>query len=75
MVLPAKKGDAIGRVTNHTRLIGVIMPNEQSIDTDWPEYRVSVDEVEALTGFDFFSELPDDIETEIESITDDIEVD
>ncbi len=27
---------------------------------------VSVDEVERLTGFDFFSSLPDDIETEIE---------
>jgi endonuclease G len=28
---------------------------------------VSVDEVERVTGFDFFSELPDEIENEVES--------
>lgn len=75
MVLPEKRGDPIARVTTHTRLIAVVIPNEQQIETDWTEYRVSVDEVEELTGFNFFSELPNDIEDEIESITDDVEVD
>ena len=31
-------------------------------------YLTSVDEVEKVTGFDFFSELPDDIENKIEAI-------
>jgi len=75
LVLSDRKGAPVERVTKHTRVIGVIMPNSQTIDADWTEYRVSVDEVEQLTGFDFFSEVPDDIEDEIESITDDEDVD
>lgn len=31
------------------------------------DYATTIDEVEKITGFDFFSELPDEIETKIES--------
>ena len=31
-------------------------------------YACSVDEVEELTGFDFFSSLPDEIEDKVESV-------
>lgn len=46
--------------------IGFVMPN-------WPTpggmqaYAVTVDSVETLTGFDFFSALPDELETKLES--------
>ena len=42
------------------------MPNEPTT-TEFDEYAVTVDAVEVLTGFDFFSALDDKIENEIES--------
>ncbi len=32
------------------------------------DFLVSVDDVEAVTGFDFFSELPDPLEAQVESL-------
>lgn len=50
--------DMIG---SHTRLIGVIMPNEQSVGHGWAKYRVSVREIEDLTGYHFFDRAPADV--------------
>ncbi len=48
----------VSRVTKNTRTIAVIMPNTQGIrNDDWRNFRVSVDAVEALTGFNFFSNV------------------
>lgn len=69
MVLPAGTND-VARVTSATRLIAVWMPNTNSVVSDWRTYRVSVDYVESLTGFDFFSNVPDAIEAQIESVVD-----
>jgi len=70
LVLPAGTND-VSRVTTSTRTIAVIMPNTQGIrTTDWHTYRVSVDQVEALTGFDFFSNVPVGIQAVIESVVD-----
>ncbi len=70
IVLPAGTDD-VNRVTAATRTIAVIMPNTQGIrTTDWKTYRVSVDQVEALTGFDFFSNVPTNIQAAIESVVD-----
>jgi len=47
--------------------IGFIIPNEISFDP-LPKYAMSIDEVEARTGIDFFSELmPADQEAELEA--------
>lgn len=46
--------------------IGFIMANT-SIDGGVQATAVSIDEVEAVTGYDFFSALPDDIEQEVEA--------
>lgn len=46
--------------------IGFIMPNG-SVPGGMQAHAMTVDQVEEITGFDFFSELPDDIEQEIES--------
>jgi endonuclease G len=52
-------GNDMARVTTSTRTIAVIMPNSQDIRTaDWRSYRVSVDQIEQLTGYDFFSNVP-----------------
>jgi endonuclease G len=62
--------DDISRVNAATRTIAVIMPNQNSINPDWHTYLTTVDAVEALTGYDFFANVPDIIETSIEAGTD-----
>ena len=67
LVLPKASGDDVARVTCGTQVIAVIMPNIQGIRTDpWENYIVSVNQVEALTGYDFFSNLPDNVENCLE---------
>jgi len=63
-------GDGIADVTADTRVIAVDIPNEQDISTNWQDFRVSVDDIEEATGYDLFSNLPDDIEAEIEAQVD-----
>lgn len=71
IVLPVGDGDDAARVTTSTRVIAVIMPNQTDIrNNDWRQYRVSVDQVEALTGYDFFSNVPVDIQNVIEATVD-----
>lgn len=50
------------------RAIGFIYPN-MSAPGNMENYSMSVDDVERITGLDFFSTLPDDIENQIESIS------
>jgi endonuclease G len=50
------------------RAIGFIMKNEKE-ELPLSSYVVSVDRVEKITGLDFFSALPDDVENSIESST------
>lgn len=47
------------------RGIGFIMPNDK-VPGGMQAAAVSIDEVERVTGHDFFSSLPDDIENEVE---------
>ncbi|MCA1565766.1 MAG: DNA/RNA non-specific endonuclease [Acidobacteria bacterium] len=70
LVQPQGTND-VTRVTTSTRVIAVVMPNAQGIRTNmWEQYRVSVDEVEQLTGYDFFSNVPTSIQAVIESVVD-----
>lgn len=48
------------------RAIGFIMPNDAP-EEGLEAMAVSVDQIEEITGFDFFSCLPDDIENEVEA--------
>lgn len=52
-----------------TKAIGFILPNQKS-SQPLAFYAVSVDNVEALTGLDFFSNLPDDQEKDLEAAFD-----
>jgi len=57
-------------VTTSTRTIAVVVPNSGTIGPDWRSYRVSVDQVEGMTGFDFFSNVPASIQSVIEASVD-----
>lgn len=54
--------------TKPPRAIGFIFPNKPTED-GLEALSTSVDNIEAITGFDFFECLPDDIESEVESST------
>jgi endonuclease G len=68
LVLPKASGDDVQRVTAAARTIAVILPNAQGIrNVDWQTYLVSVDQVEALTEYDFFENVADAVENSIEA--------
>lgn len=51
---------------NEPRGIAFVYPH-MNCPGNMQDYATSIDEVEKITGFDFFSELPDEIENKIES--------
>jgi endonuclease G, mitochondrial len=69
MVLPAGTND-VSRVTTSTRCIAVIMNNDNGPFNNWGTYRVSIDYIESLTGFNFFSNVSTSIQAAIESVID-----
>ncbi|HXG86485.1 MAG TPA: DNA/RNA non-specific endonuclease [Pyrinomonadaceae bacterium] len=69
MVLPNGTND-VSRVTTSTRLIAVYIPNNNSVVSDWKQYRVSTDYVESSTGSNFFSNVADSVENTIEAVID-----
>ncbi|MCU1228375.1 MAG: polymorphic outer membrane protein [Acidobacteria bacterium] len=70
LVLPKASGNDVTHVTAATRSIAVLMPNVQGIRSDdWHNYITTVDAVEALTGYNFFSNVPDAIQNAVEGGT------
>jgi endonuclease G len=68
LVLPKDAGDDASRVSCSSRTIAVVMPNTQGIRNDpWENYLTTVDAIEALTGYDLFSALPEPIQRCVEA--------
>ncbi len=67
LVLPKDSGDDFSRVSCTTRTITVIMPNTQSVNSDWKASLTTVDAVETLTGYDILSNLPEPIQNCVEA--------
>lgn len=67
LIMPNGDND-LQRVTKSTRAFGVIVPNFPPVNPSapWRNFRVSVDTVEHLTGFNFFSNVPIGTQTIIE---------
>lgn len=66
IVIPSGSKD-VSRVTTSPRTIAIILPNSGAINSDWRTYGVSVDQVEALTGYDFFSNVSASTQSVIEA--------
>ena len=49
------------------KAIAFWMEHKENRDNDYASYAISIDELERLTGIDFFCNLPDDIERQVES--------
>jgi endonuclease G len=58
----------------NTRVISIIMPNDQTVDFDWTKYCVSASAVEKLTGYTLFRNVPDEIALALREKVDDVEV-
>ena len=67
LVIP-NGSDDLSRINKQTRTIGLIMPNflPLSQSAPWRQFRVTVDQVEAFTGYNFFSNIPKNTQELIE---------
>lgn len=70
VILPIGDND-IDRINTGTRVIAIKIPNRQSIKSSWGNYRISIDELENLTGYNFLSNLSSSIQKQLESQIDD----
>ncbi len=59
VVLPNGTND-LQRISKATRTIAILIPNQPplSASTPWRNFKTSIDDIEALTGYDFFSNIP-----------------
>jgi endonuclease G len=70
VVLPVGSND-VSRVTTSTRVIAVLMPNNQTVNSQtWGRYRVSVDALESRLGYNFLSNVPESVQAVIEAAAD-----
>jgi endonuclease G len=58
----------------NSRVIAVIMPNDENVGSEWAKYRTSAREVEKLTGLRFFSRLPGGLADSLGDHVDKVEV-
>jgi len=65
--VPATFWKAILRTAPDTACIAFMMPNQPAKLGPFPTYRVTVDSLETATGIDLFPQLPDAVESRIES--------
>lgn len=59
IIIPNGSND-LERINKATRTIAIIVPNQPPVNssTPWRQYRTTVKAVEALTGYEFFSNVP-----------------
>jgi len=68
VVVLDKPGLGLSGVTSNTRVIAVNTPNDVGIkNRSYREYLTTVDELEKLTGYDFLSDVPKEIQVLIEA--------
>ncbi len=60
VVVPTGPGSAVSRITASTRVIAIKVPNIAGVrSTPWEDFVTSVAQIEADTGYAFFTNLPD----------------
>ncbi|RFZ92427.1 DNA/RNA non-specific endonuclease [Mucilaginibacter conchicola] len=71
VIIPNGNSD-ISRVTSSTRVIAVNTPNINTTNSDWKQYRVTVRSIEAATGYNLLSALPQSVQDAVETTTDNL---
>lgn len=67
MLVLDRPNAGLNSVRETSRVIAINIPNRKNLTSDWQDYIVTVDDIEASTGYDLFSNLPDGVEKAIES--------
>ncbi|HEY0037484.1 MAG TPA: DNA/RNA non-specific endonuclease, partial [Longimicrobium sp.] len=71
VIMPYGQGLADVSSASSVRVIAVDMPNTFTANNQpWTAYKVTVDQIEAITGYDLLADLPDAIEAAVESSID-----
>ena len=70
LVLPSEEAEPRA----NTRVIAVLMPNDQSVGYDWTKYRTTAREVERRTGYTFFRSVPQEVAEALRDHRDEVEV-
>ncbi|MGV3504079.1 MAG: DNA/RNA non-specific endonuclease [Adhaeribacter sp.] len=66
VILPVGDNDE-SRINASTRIIAVDTPNSNAINPDWASYRTSIDAIEAASGLDLLSNLPQEVQAQVEA--------
>lgn len=69
VIIPTGNTD-LSRVSSTTRVIAVNTLNINATDKDWKKYRVTVRDIEKVTGYNLLSNLPQSIQDVIETKVD-----
>ncbi|NBS84871.1 MAG: hypothetical protein EBS59_09320, partial [Verrucomicrobia bacterium] len=70
VVSPPGTALAPDKVTTASRVIAINTPNAASVSTSWTDYITTVEEIEAETGFRFFSSLPTSVARYLRKVKD-----
>jgi endonuclease G len=70
LVLPREEAEP----RKNTRVIAVVMPNDQTVDYNWAKYRVTTGQVEKLTGLRFFPKVEEEVRESLLDHLDKVEV-
>ena len=67
IAIPSGEGD-VERIGETATAIAINVPNQMGMQKtgDWEQFLCSIDDIEELTGYDFFELLPDDVEDVLE---------
>ncbi len=78
IILDKTASNDISRITSSSTVIAINVPNTSdcyskaksagySAKTAWKHYICTIDDIESMTGYDFFANLPDNIENTLEA--------
>jgi endonuclease G, mitochondrial len=68
VVVTNRPGQGLDSITKKTRVIAVLIPNQQGIKEDrWQKFSTTVRDLEQRTGYDFLSNLPQDVKDSLET--------
>lgn len=68
VVINNRPGLGLTGITPNTRVIAVLIPNQQGIKEEkWQTFRTSIRELEQRTGYDFLSNVPSEVQDALET--------
>ena len=70
VVAPSGTALATSKVTTACRVIAINTPNTATVGSNWVNYITTVEEIEAATGFKFFSSLPTSVARYLRKVKD-----